>query len=270
MKKIGKCRICGEEGHLTFEHIPPKSSGNKCEARVITNDSFTKLITDTNRLPWDTSGIKTQNLQKGSGCWSLCEKCNNLTGAYYGDEYVAIAKEFTSWIYNHQDEVMNNSIFECRLKIHPLRFIKQILSMFCSTTEGLTERFPKLKEVLLDKGKNIKDPNFKVFMYLLRDQTLLYTGENVILKIFPKTLIHCSEMSLFPFGFVFYFDKESKNDELLDITGFLSYSYDDLSELKITLPIKSKSVPMPLDFRDKEDFLRDRSSYKNGEDNHAI
>ena len=266
-KRIGKCRICGEEGYLTFEHIPPRSAGNKQEARVITNDSFTKLITDKNRLPWDTAGIKTQNLQKGSGCWSLCEKCNNLTGAYYGDEYVAIAKEFTSWFYNHQDEVMNNSMFECKLKIHPLRFIKQVLSMFCSTTDGLTDKFPELKEILLDKEKIINDPNFKVFMYLLRDQTLLYTGENVVFKIFPRTLIHCSEMSLFPFGFVFYFDKESKNDELLDITGFLSYSYDDLSILNLTLPIKSKSVPMPLDFRDKENFLRDRSSYKNGEDN---
>ena len=139
--------------------------------------------------------------------------------------------------------------------------------MFCSTTDGLTDKFPELKEILLDKEKIINDPNFKVFMYLLRDQTLLYTGENVVFKIFPRMLIHCSEMSLFPFGFVFYFDKESKNDELLDITGFLSYSYDDLSILNLTLPIKSKSVPMPLDFRDKENFLRDRSSYKNGEDN---
>lgn len=74
-------------------------------------------------------------------------------------------------------------------------------------------------------------------------------------------------MSLFPFGFVFYFDKNSQNDELLDITGLLSYLYDDLSILNLSLPIKSKSVPMPLDFRDKENFLRDRSSYKNGEDN---
>ena len=131
----------------------------------------------------------------------------------------------------------------------------------------MTDKFPELKEILLDKEKNIKDPNFKVFMYLLRDQTLLYTGENVILKINPRSLIHCSEMSLFPFGFVFYFDKENENDELLDITGFLSYSYDDLSELKITLPIKSKSVPMPLDFRDKEDFLLDRAIYKNVKNN---
>ena len=50
MKKIGKCRICGEEGYLTFEHIPPRSAGNKQEARVITNDSFTKLVTDKKSL----------------------------------------------------------------------------------------------------------------------------------------------------------------------------------------------------------------------------
>lgn len=59
----------------------------------------------------------------------------------------------------------------------------------------------------INKDKNINNPNFIVFIYLLRDQTVLYTDENIIVKIFPRTFIHCSEMCLFPFGFVFFFDK---------------------------------------------------------------
>ena len=43
-------------------------------------------------MPWDTDGLKYSNLQQGMGKYSLCQECNNNTGAWYGDAYVFFAR----------------------------------------------------------------------------------------------------------------------------------------------------------------------------------
>ena len=72
-KQMGYCHICGTYGKLTFEHIPPESALNKGRAKVYTGDDAIKQYT----------GEKSRylSLQQGMGKYSLCESCNNNTGA---------------------------------------------------------------------------------------------------------------------------------------------------------------------------------------------
>lgn len=39
-------------------------------------------------LPWDISGLRYKQNQRGAGKYSLCKKCNNDTGTWYGEEYI--------------------------------------------------------------------------------------------------------------------------------------------------------------------------------------
>ena len=50
MVKNGKCRICGYEGKMTFEHLPPKSANNQMEAKVYSGESIVKLSTEEDRI----------------------------------------------------------------------------------------------------------------------------------------------------------------------------------------------------------------------------
>ena len=41
--EISRCHICGEIKRMTFEHIPPKSSGNSTPAKIITGEQIIQM-----------------------------------------------------------------------------------------------------------------------------------------------------------------------------------------------------------------------------------
>ena len=81
-KHIGTCCICGREGKLTFEHIPPHKASNGFPLKLY---NVGKYITENN--------ARYSSLQNGAGAWTLCSSCNNLTGAWYGNAYVEFASQ---------------------------------------------------------------------------------------------------------------------------------------------------------------------------------
>ena len=80
-KKVhGICCICGQETELTFEHIPPRAAFNHFSLKLY--DFWGYLLSNRTRY---------NQLQKGAGMYSLCERCNNLTGEWYGAAYAEFA-----------------------------------------------------------------------------------------------------------------------------------------------------------------------------------
>jgi hypothetical protein len=81
-KKVnGVCRICGQYGALSFEHVPPQEAFNKSTVIEYTVESWV-----TKRR------VKDKQQQGGIGQYTLCETCNSNTGAWYGGEYVKWAR----------------------------------------------------------------------------------------------------------------------------------------------------------------------------------
>ena len=66
-KHIGICALCGKEKELTFEHLPPNKAFNFTPAKPVNGEDFIHASDDKNRVPWDLSGLKYQNQQKGMG-----------------------------------------------------------------------------------------------------------------------------------------------------------------------------------------------------------
>ncbi|MDO4963210.1 MAG: hypothetical protein Q4E75_03845 [bacterium] len=258
----GYCRICNKFGKLTFEHIPPKSTLNNTEARVYTGDSFLKLMCDPNRYPWQTEGIKYKLLQKGLGDYTLCKSCNNITGELYGEEYKRWFYIALRLINENAEEHKKASRAMLHLNgVYPGRFIRQVLSIICSTHPEFTKKYPFVKDLILNKNYVFKEaPNFKIYMYLLKNPYNGYTGPmaigfgNGIIKLI-------NEIDLYPFGFLVNLSNEVENEA--DITGFINCSYDDVGEIDIPINVYEKNNIVPMDFRTKEEIIINSNDFDN-------
>lgn len=251
---IGKCTICGKYGELTFEHIPPKKAMNNHEARYITGDEFTKLVTSKNRLPWETEGLHYEKLQKGYGKWSLCRGCNNLTGTLYGNEYCKIANDFAWFLEKNSSAVKKSNTLHTKIKeFYPLRFIKQVLSMFCSVSGELSSQDNEIRQALLNKNKKIVNPKFKIYMFIIKNRQISWKGTSAMLK--DNEIITVSELIAYPFGFIFDHNGNCRDGNLLDITSFLQHDYEEETIMEMEVAMLERNMLFPLDFRTKEEVL---------------
>src|SRR5262245_8203037 len=121
-KKVsGKCRICGKEDKLSFEHVPPEAAFNKATVIEYTLES------------WITKRkVKGKQRQGGIGEYTLCGQCNSDTGSWYGGEYVTWARtafDILLHIERHPDYFSGKTEITVTLRnVYPLRFLKQVVT----------------------------------------------------------------------------------------------------------------------------------------------
>ncbi len=247
----GKCAICGQIRELSYEHIPPKAAFNAFPVKKIKGEEFVKGLFDDDGLSYKQEHIKYVNQQRGSGDYTLCVECNNNTGAWYGDEYVKIAyriKEFfeTEFVCG-QDTVVLNEIF-------PMRFVKQIIALFCSVCNCEDSRIQFLREFVLDKEqKGLPMEKCSLHMYFtfsplsrqcgIGDQGYGEEGEDL------KTILF-SEIVSRPFGFVLYLDPKDDAPYIgFDITSLSNYDYYDLCDVAFPILFYDINSVFPLQYK---------------------
>ena len=263
--KEGKCRICGKIGALTYEHVPPKKAFNSNRAFIHMGEEILKQ--DTSGFPWELPKSKGKELQRGIGGYTLCEKCNNDTGANYGNAFVDFIYE--GYRKTHNKKYITNSWVTITLnEIYPLRIIKQIMSMFFSiNTPDLSDAHEKLREFILSKEKRgISEKDFSFYLYILRGIILKRLGIIVIGNIYsdPFKSRVVSELSTPPFGLVLEFQPKDKSG-FCDITFFANeFDYDQKATIKLKIPVYGSNSWFPLDYRSKkqimEEYIRNRIS----------
>lgn len=252
--RFGICALCRKECELTFEHIPPRAAFNSLPAKTVSGD---KIITDDDRMPWDTSGLQYSNQQKGMGIFSLCQSCNNLTGTWYGNSYVEIAHVVHRIISQPIPDKANCiSINET----YPLRFIKQIISMFCSINDFDDHRMDPLREFVLNKDLSTLDPKrYKLCMYFTKGNLMKYAPLSVMLKVTDNgpEAIALSEITTYPLGFILYFDPtDTWEYDGFDITSFSNCKFDDLAEMRLPLCLNEVNDIFPSFFRTKKEIIK--------------
>jgi len=264
-KKIGKCALCGKNGTLTYEHIPPRAAFNSHPVKSV---SVHDKIGDIQRLPWETNGIKFANLQKGMGGWTLCSECNSKTGTWYGAEYAEVARVAYCALQEYKtfDDSRKNDLLVLT-GVHPLRFIKQVVSMFCSINDPDNIKFNELREFVLDKDKfGIDTKKYKLCMYFTDSHFRKACGEMGILRILPDgstELVYMSEISAVPLGFILYTDfSDTYPYSGLDITNCADHRYDEVCDLKIPFILHEVNTVFPEDYRTKEEIIDDRDWHK--------
>jgi len=256
-KKVpGKCRICGKEGELSFEHVPPQSAFNEETVIEYTLESWT-----TKRK------AKGKQRQGGIGEYTLCEQCNNDTGSWYGDEYVKWAKtasDILLLIERHSDYFSGKTEVVVTLRnTYPLRFLKQVVTCLFSVAgispgAEFSHNNPELVKFVLERHETRLPPDYQFYLRLYQSPilrrypiagklTVTYNkddGGNILphtLKVSSASIL--SEMTHPPFAITMTYDTGFL--DATNITHFKNYKYDEQLDLVLPLMIGRSSTPYP-------------------------
>lgn len=245
MKEIknnfGKCRICGQNKQLTFEHVPPR----------VTLNRTTKYVS----IPFEEWSIdskpKGKILQGGIGYYSLCKDCNTFLGINY-------VKAYEKWVISAVQLIMKYDFDFAKyiaLKQEPLKIIKQIISMFLAINDDwYLDAHPELAEFVRNPLSNALPDKFQVFTYLNHKGQYRYFKYGVAHD--PVLGVICvSEIAFPPFGYVLTYNFDGKIERLQNITHFKNYSPESKHDLDMSLHKLETNIPFcPLDYRIKTEL----------------
>ena len=256
--KIGHCHLCGEYGKLSFEHVPPESAFN--DRKVVTPDA--KRVFELRDLD-ELRNLSGKQSQRGQGGYTLCGRCNRLTGHWYGANYAA-------WVYQGADYLRRSSgPMQLAYPFHllPLRVIKQVACMFFSVNSPqFRAAHPALKQFILNKEAKYLPPGIQVYVgYLQSDRSRAagVTGSMQLDEISGMTRLRIySEISFPPFSYILSIESPPPEHEMLDITFFGNYGYDEFATLQLPIPMLSVYTPFPGDFRNREIVLQQSSEHQ--------
>lgn len=241
MEKFGECHLCGKEGKLTFEHVPPKKANNNERARLLTG----REIFNIDKIKKGKS-LRYINQQQGAGWYSLCAECNNNTGDWYASEYIKFANNIGYILTN---EIKSSDIKGIEInsnKLYFQRIIKQILCMFLSTTQpNKLNEIEDIRRFILDKNnKDFNDKKYRIGMYLLKKYEISHSGIiQMLVEENGKLIIRkIAIMNLYPLGFILEIEpfREKELEEIVDITNLTKLEYDEMIEVRIPLYITDR------------------------------
>jgi hypothetical protein len=242
----GRCQICGIEGPLSFEHVPPRAAFND---RPVILTTFEQAL--THGLDTDPTGTVQQ---RGAGRFTLCPRCNNETGSRYGRAFV----EWCQGGYDILDRTRGSAGYQIDMHdIYPLRVVKQIITMFFSVNgPTFAERYPDLVQFVLDKERKYLDPRYTIGAYFAPTGGIRHLPLGRMLDIFDGRNAYFSEIAFFPFGYVLTIDSDMWDRRLFDITHFSRDEYGERRWVTMWLPVLATHLPIPGDYRSEEQIQR--------------
>jgi hypothetical protein len=242
-KHEGYCRLCGTFTKLTYEHNPPKSAFNDSQQIFQTMQDL-------------MSNRRNSKFRQGIGKYSLCEKCNNLTGAWYGTSFVSWTRQGFEWI----SKLEAGTKISLPFHIQPLNVVKQVLVMaLAMTSEHTLDYHYELRRFLLNKDTKYLPPKYLVHVYFNRNGEPRFASDMVISKVDNNSMSYVeAEVALPPFGYCVTKSIKNtlsiaQNEGLSDITWFSQFDYNIWTTVYLEIPLRETNEPFPLDYRTKEE-----------------
>jgi hypothetical protein len=214
-----KCRLCGRDSNLTKEHIPPGSSGNKGRHENYDLDG------------WLKSGFAHENVklgveQGGIFGYTLCRRCNSLTGRLYGKEYkewTERAKGIITGFGPGTVAQLDQSVGPFGWKVtfgskesgsvKPGAFVRQILSCMCSLSGAwnLAGQHPEIRRIVLEQSVERLSPSLDLGMSLYLGPKVRIMGPQLKIDFKTKTWVWCQEIAFPPFAFLLILKSNKKH-----------------------------------------------------------
>lgn len=248
-KILGHCSICGVHTKLSFEHVPPRSAFNDHPVFVA---DIQALIGKWDG-DFDNNNIKGKVHQLGAGSYTLCEKCNSDTGAWYGNAFADWA--FQAFRVLHFTHGKPSLYYQFR--IFPLRVIKQIICMFFSANgDSFRLAHQDLVRFVLNRDARCINPEIQIYTYYNASRVSRQSGVAEILNVEKGHHHTFSEIAFFPLGYVMTFKSDVPDKRLVDISFFANYAYNDWKEFSLQLPILPVYTYFPGDYRSREEVKK--------------
>jgi len=249
VKMIKKCAICRKEKEMTFEHVPPKSTGNNFP---ITQYSALASLTDIKIKPWEFEKMKWDQIkQKGQGYTNLCRDCNSFLGTWYVKKYNA----FISQLKNPTNfQRLNEDTVEVAFNnIYPLEIFKQILSMFMTINIDNYLFKKECTNYLLNKESQKKPKKLDIYTYINNGSLTRYNPYQIM--GIDNDLIITSELGLETLGYIIYHKVPSNYKiDCTDISFFNSFKFNESVSFSLILKVKEVNSIISNDFRKMSEF----------------
>jgi hypothetical protein len=246
----GTCHICGSEGKLSYEHVPPEKAFND---RLVVQAAMREYLDAGCRWP-----ERGKILQRGAGAYTLCERCNNNTGSWYGDEYVTWAQRGLELAGR-----MTPGSSPATVTFtggHPLRFIKQAVTMLFSVNgPEFAGRHPALVKFVLDRGAKGLPPEYNIYMTVVGWGRARSSGLSAGLQLDQGRTSVVTEVAYPPFALLMTLGPDWL-DDVGRITHFADCGYDEQRDVRVRLAAGEIVTPYPQDYRTREQVDRDAAA----------
>ena len=243
--RVGECHICGERGQLSFEHVPNRAAYNR--ATIIEYSCEDMLL--------QRQAARKRIVQGGVGRYTLCERCNNNTGHWYGGEYTKWARACFDFLAACQ--AAGTVPGEAAVTLHnvyPLRFIKQVVVCFFSVAPGLRHTHPQLVQYVLGKEENRLPEGCRFFLNFYHGPKLRrwpIAGKITVAygngRLIPLSGSVLSEITHPPFALIMA--DETGFVGAGEITGFTRYEYDQVENVTLNLRVIRGESLLPGSFQ---------------------
>ena len=243
------CAICGQFGPLTKEHVAPRKAFN--DGSVL----FEKM---EGALPSGEVRWRDRTLQGGNWVRTLCDKCNTLTGHWYGQAYVEFSRRCAEACERvKRPEESGTASF----RIAPSRVAKEALAIFCSACgPSLASEHVGLQSLILDpKVQGLLTP-LRLYAYLCLGGkhekgavVARSSGKARVVNLPTGAFKIVAEFAYWPVGWVLSFT-DQRLPLLAEVTHWLSdYGYEDTPEtVHVSLVAHEINTALPLDYRTRE------------------
>ena len=247
----GACRICGEVGDLTFEHIPPKAAGNNQTVRSVPLDRWA-----AHGRPGEFPRHGWRQHQRGTGGYVLCGRCNSLTGRRYVPHFVELA----NWtlaslsgkgIWSLPEAAVESA--DVAISVDPVRpgaLGRQVLAMLLAvsgTAETAAKR-PITRRILLEDYP-AAPTDLRVFMTLYRGPGIRVLPVSAMVNLRLRQPQVITEVAFPPFAFIGLLAGPADPKFGVEITEWTELPSSSSAGLRLRLPVSSGHTPFPADYR---------------------
>lgn len=246
-KTFGVCKLCNEEGALTFEHVPPRAVFNKTTRYQTT--SMLDYLQSPDPLNFK---IKGRPKQGGVGYYSLCRNCNNFLGRTYVNDFKLYSNAFIAL-------AQKKEVNHFGITMHAfaaLNVLKQIISMFFSINSSeFSKQNRDLAEFVLESESRDLPARIRVFNYLNTEGNLRNIPIMVKGNLRNGSSIMGSELAYPPLGHILTIDFKGNLPWHQEITSFKETELNRKIDLDLNVYRLPTHLPILLDYRNKDDIM---------------
>lgn len=253
------CHICGKVLRLTFEHLPPRSAFNTGRVEVFGIQNW---------LARDEDGRMRGGIcqQRGAGAYTLCSECNSRTGRWY-------VPELSAWVRlgigvlsqlpppeegnRDPDPKMARVLFK---GVYPLRFLKQIITMFLSANSpDFGRAHHELVSFVLDREKAGLPERYASYLALFRGPMDRCTGLTGCWNEVTHQMEFLTEIAYVPFAYVMSIDTPRDVLPVGNISNFAMWGYGQQCDIELDMVVGFGHTPFPADYRSNAAIEADRT-----------